>query len=762
MCGEHAGRAISRRAWIGVLGLLAFAASGVAQAPAPTPPAFPAERRVHEIRRAAGKIEIDGDLSDPGWAGATVVVAAIETYPGDNIESPARTECRLAFDDHTLYVGIHAFDPEPAKIRAHFTDRDAAFDDDFVGVVLDTFDDERRAYELFVNPLGVQMDLIVDDVSRSEDSSWDAIWGSAGRVTADGFVVELAIPFAQLRFPAGSRRQIWGLDVVRVWPRGQRYIVRSQAQDRDRDCYLCQVSRLEGLEGARPGRNLELDPTVTAIRAEGREVFPTSPLDGGGTDTDAGLTARWGVTPNVTLSGALNPDFSQVEADSAQLDVNTQFALFYEEKRPFFLEGADFFTTPIQAVYTRTVADPAWGVKASGKAGREAFGVFVADDDVTNLLLPGKEGSDLTAIAASNLTGVARLRHDVGKSSSVGVLVTAREGDGYANAVAGVDGSLRLAKADTLTFQVLRSTTEYPDEIRDELGQGGGELGGTAALISYRHSDRDWNWRAELESYGREFRADSGFVPQVDYREGSLGLFRTLWGEPDDWYGNIEVGGDWEYVEDQDGRLIESEQELMGFVSGPHQSHLEAVVGHRTRSYNGAVFDQVYAAAWADVRPSGALQLELGVDVGDQLDFANTRNGTVLGIEPEVTWRAGRHLNLSASYEYQTLDVDGGRLYTARLAQLRAVWQFSLRTFLRVITQYADVSRDPSLYLDEVSAAEEELFNQLLLSYKINPQTVFFVGYSDSAMGLDAGVDRVDLTTASRTVFVKLGYAWLP
>jgi len=746
-----------RAARAGLATLLAALALAPAWAAAPPPP----ERRVYEIRRTAGPIEVDGDLGDPGWAGATVVVAAIETYPGDSIESPARTECRIAYDEHTLYLGFHAFDPEPRQIRAHFTDRDAAFDDDFVGVVLDTFDDERRGYEFFVNPLGVQMDLTQDELSHNEDPSWDAIWESAGQLVADGYTVEVAIPFAQLRFPAGSLHQTWGLDVVRVWPRDKRYVLRSQPQDRNRDCYLCQVSRLAGLAGARPGHNLELDPTLTATRAEERETFPDAPLEGA-TDTDAGLTARWGVTPNLTLSGTLNPDFSQVEADSAQLDVNTEFALFYEEKRPFFLEGADFFATPIQAVYTRTVADPAWGAKVSGKVGRETFGVFVADDDVTNLLLPGKEGSDLTAIDASNLTGAARYRHDVGKGSTLGLLATARQGDGYANGVAGVDGVIRLAKSDTLTFQVLRSSTEYPDEVHEEFAQHEGELDGTAALVSYRHSERNWNWRAAYESYGRDFRADSGFVPQVDYREGSIGVFRTWWGKPEDWYGNIEVGGDWEYAEDQDGRHLESEQELYAFLSGPMQSHLESAVGHRTRTFDGVMFNQTYGFLWADVRPSGALQLELELELGDRLDVANTRNGTVFSVEPEVTWRAGRHLNLSASYLHERLDVEGGRLYTARLAQLRAVWQFSLRTFLRVISQYTDLTRDPSLYHDEVDAAEQDLFNQVLLSYTINPQTVFFLGYSDTYRGFDDAAESVDLTTASRTVFVKLGYAWLP
>ena len=747
-----------RSDWTGLAVILTALASLSAGAAAPPP----AERRVYEVRRAAGAIEVDGDLGDPGWAGAALVVASIETYPGDNLESPARTECRIVYDEHSLYVAFHAFDPDPSAIRAHFTDRDAAYDDDFVGVVLDTFNDQRRGYEFFVNPLGVQMDLVQDDISRNEDPSWDAIWDSAGRITADGYVIEIAVPFAQLRFPAGRERQTWGLDVIRVWPRDQRRIIRAQPQDRNRDCYLCQVSRMEGLEGVRPGRNLELDPTVTAVRGEAREAFPDGPLVDHGSDTEAGLTVHWGVTPNVTLLGAINPDFSQVEADSAQLEVNTEFALFYEEKRPFFLEGADFFATPIQAVYTRTVADPAWGVKAAGKSGREAFGVFVADDDATNLLLPGKDGSELTTLGASNLTGVARYRHDVGKNSTLGALVTAREGDGYRNGLVGLDGVLRIAKSDTVTFQVLRSTTEYPEQIRSEFSQPEGDLDGIAATVGYRHEDRNWYWGADVESFDRDFRADSGFVPQVDYREGSIGAQRTWWGGKDDWYSSIKLGGDWEYSEDMDGRHLESEQELFGYVGGPMQSHLETALGHRTRTYNGVMFDQTYGALWCDVRPSGALRLELGVDFGDRIDVANTRNGTVLSVVPEVTWRAGRHLNLSASYEHQTLDVEGGRLYTARLAQLRAVWQFSLRTFLRVITQYADVGRDPALYHDQVNASEEDLFNQVLLSYKINPQTVFFIGYSDTAQGFDDGVDSVDLTTASRTLFVKLGYAWLP
>ncbi len=717
---------------------------------------------MHEVRRAAGEIRVDGDLGDPGWAGADVIVADVETYPGDNLPSPASAACRLAYDEHTLYVAIHAFDPQPTQIRAHYSDRDGAFEDDFVGVVLDTFDDERRAYEFFVNPLGVQMDLVKDDVSRDEDSSWDAIWASAGRIGADGYAVEMAIPFAQLRFPPGGGRQRWGIDVVRIWPRDQRYSIHSQPLNRDRNCYLCQLSRLAGLEGARPGRSLELDPTVTAVRDESRDPFPGGELESAGTDVEAGITARWGVTPNVTLAGTINPDFSQVEADAAQLDVNTQFALFYEEKRPFFLEGADFFTTPVTAVYTRTVADPAWGVKASGKVGRQAFGVFVARDETTNILLPGKDGSDLTALDGESVAAVARLRHDLGSNSTVGALVTARRGDGYENTLAGIDAQLQASAADRVVAQALYSATAYPEELAAAQGQPAGTLDGLAATLAYRHNTRDWHWDAEIERFDAEFRADLGFVPQVDYRQGSAGVERTWWGGPDDWHSRIELGGDWEYSEGGDGRLLEREVETWLFVGGPLQSAMIAAIGHRDRAYNGVLFDQEFVHLSGAVRPSGAVSLELSGSWGDHIDYAHTRPGRRLRVEPEATLRIGRHLRLSGACLYERFTVDAGQLYEAKLPQLRAVWQFSLRTFLRVVSQYTEVTRDPALYDDPVSATERDLFNQVLLSYTLNPQTVVFLGYSDRAAGFEEGADSVDLTTAARTVFVKLGYAWLP
>ncbi|MBZ0089216.1 MAG: carbohydrate binding family 9 domain-containing protein, partial [Thermoanaerobaculia bacterium] len=339
-------------------------------------------RPLYQARRAESPVAVDGRLDDAAWRQPPTFELVYEIRPGENTPAAVRTEGWIAFDDEHVYFAFRCQDPDPERIRARFTDRDSAFQDDFVGVVLDTFDDQRRAFEFFVNPLGVQMDLVQDDVNSVEDETWDAIWQSAGRITAEGYEVEAAIPFASLRFRADGERRTWGIDAVRIWPRGDRVQLALGPRERGRNCYLCQAAQLDGLEGARPGRDLELTPTLTGSRSETRDPFPSAPLAESDQGTELGLTARWGITPDLKLLGTYHPDFSQVEADAAQLAVNNQFAIFYPEKRPFFLEGADSFDTTIDAVYTRDVADPDWGLKLTGKQGAGVLGFFLAEDAV--------------------------------------------------------------------------------------------------------------------------------------------------------------------------------------------------------------------------------------------------------------------------------------------------------------------------------------------------------------------------------------------
>lgn len=715
------------------------------------------EAEVFQVPATNGEITVDGQLDAGEWDSALELSLDYETRPGENIDPPVETSCYVTHNDSYLYAACRAHDPEPETIRARLSDRDRAFSDDFVGIVVDPFNDERRAFEFFVNPLGVQMDLFNDDVGGRESESWDAIWDSAGRITEEGYEVEMAIPFHQLRFPKTNGKQVWGFDAVRFYPRNQRHRIALQPMDRDVNCYLCQISKLEGFEGISPGRNLEIVPTLTAGRTETREDLPDGDFTDGGVDSDPGVTVRWGVTPNLTVGATVNPDFSQVEADVAQLDVNTTFTLFFPERRPFFLEGADFFSTPFNAVFTRNVSDPDWGTKLTGKMGKNAIGLFVAQDKVTTLLFPGPQGSDLDIFDFETTDAVVRYRRDFGNNSAIGVLATGRRGDDYSNGVAGVDGLYRMGDSDSIRFQFLSSSTEYPGTIATDFDQPMGSFSDQAYTVRYRHSERNWNWNVMRQDVGEDFRADLGFMPRVGTTFTLGGFNRNFWGEEDDWYTRITMGSDWDLTEDSTGQVLEREFEIRGSVGGPKQSYLWLNVGDRERYFDGVTFDERFANTWFEISPTGKSWFGLFAWVGDSIDFANTQAGDSVVVEPSIRYDIGLHLRARLDHTYSKLNVAGGELFEANLSQLRLVYQFNVRMFARAIFQYRDVVRDPTLYEDEVDPESQSLLTQLLFSYKLNPQTVLFVGYSDNRVAEES----FGLTASDRALFFKLGYAWV-
>jgi hypothetical protein len=371
----------------------------------------------YEVHPAASPIALDGRLDEAAWRQASPILLRYEYFPGDNSPAPVETTCFVTYDRDRLYVGCRALEPDIAALRANLADRDAPREDDTVGFLIDPFNDGRRAFQFRVNARGVQMDAFNNDVDDDEDWSWDAIWDARVLVGDDGYTAEIGVPFSSLRFPRTAAAQTWGFMAVRDRPRSTRLRMRSALVDRNRACLVCQFDKLTGFVSIAPGRNVEIDPTMTLARTETRDPFPDGRL-GGSVSPRAGVSARWSVTPNVVLSGTANPDFYQVEADAAQLNVNDRFQLFFPEKRPFFLEGADFFATPINAVFTRTIADPDFGVKLTGKEGPHAFGLFVAQDSVTGLLVPGFERSSFEGIDRRHVASAARYRHDLGASGS--------------------------------------------------------------------------------------------------------------------------------------------------------------------------------------------------------------------------------------------------------------------------------------------------------------------------------------------------------
>lgn len=715
-------------------------------------------------------VTIDGRLDEALWSRAARVELPYEGYPNDRGHARVRTECLLAFSDEALLVGFVAHDPEPERIRAHYTDRDAAFRNDVVGVTLDPFSDERHGVAFMANPFGVQMDAKVNGVgsldapyslsgSSSEDFSWDAIWNSAGTITSEGYQVEMAIPWSALRFPRASGTQTWGFIAFRSWPRVNKHRFLSVRLDTTWPCYLCQAQQITGLGGMRPGRGIEITPTLTHTMSEQRDPFPRAPLETTQNTSQAGLFGRWGITPNLSLSVALNPDFSQVEADSAQLGINRRFTLFFSEKRPFFLEGANRFDSMLPVIYTRSVADPTWGIKLSGKEGRHSIGAFIARDNVTNFILPGPRSSSSASLARENDAAVMRYSYDIGTSSRLGVLFTSREGDGYENRVGGFDGFLRLSTSDEVSFQYLASRTLYPDALFDATGEElpRGRFSDQAYRVEYRHEDREWRWWGVWADRGPGFRGDAGFLTRVDERGWGAGVRRNIWAGEETWYNRIYVQADGSALDDYRGELIGDNLRVGARMDGAYQSTLSMWFIRSRDRYDGITFDQDLGQLFFNIRPTGDFTCSFNVQGGDAVDFSGNRSADVLSISPGFTLNVGRHFYMQVNHTREELEIEGDRLYRANVTQGRLVYHFGMRSLFRTIVQLTDIDRNLALYEDDVDAAERRLLSEFLFSYKVNPRTVLFLGYSN----IGRSSDLVDLTTEYRTLFMKVGYAWV-
>lgn len=709
----------------------------------------------HRVPKVDTPVKVDAILDEDTWTKALVMELNYEVRPGENIAPPVRTEVLFAYSTSHLYAAIRAYDPNPSEIRARVCDRDDMYGDDWVALIIDTFNDERRTFDFFSNPLGVQGDQIETPTGGGGD--WDAIWDSNGRITSEGYIVEMAIPFSSMRFQRSDGDQIWGIDVVRSYPRNVRHHIGMFPRDRNNNCYMCQSEKLIGFAGATPGKNIELDPTFYSVITQEREDYTEGPFVEQAKDFEPGLTARWGFTPNLTLNTTINPDFSNVEADVAQLDINTQFALYYPERRPFFLEGASIFNTRLNAIHSRTLADPIWGTKLTGKEGGNDIGFFTVRDKLTNILFPASQGSNTTSRDRESTGSVLRYRRDIGRSSNIGLLVTDREGDQYYNRLAGVDGIYKFTKTDQVQFQVLGSQTSYPDDIADEFGQPKGKFDGLAYDLFYLHGTKTLDWYAVYREVGKDFRADIGFMPQANFRNIAVGWGNT-WNEgPTNWWNMLNVGSGFVLEEDLDGNLLARNYTFWFNYSGLVQSFFNLNGVYGKEKYNGIEFDNRALRFDFGLRPSGALFLYFNGAFGDRIDYANTRLGKRILLSPYVEYKLGRHLVLGIDHTFERLSVDPGRLYTANISQIRMVYQFTKRTFLRTILQYVNYNRNAELYSYDVNPESKSLFSQVLFSYKINPQTVLFLGYSDNYYG----DQNIKVTQTNRTFFAKVGYAWV-
>jgi hypothetical protein len=491
---------------------------------------------------------IDGKLDDDVWQGATVFRDFYQFRPGDNIAPSKPTEVLMGYDAKFLYFAFRAHD-EAGKVRATVAKRDQVFDDDTVGMYLDTFNDRRRAFIILFNPFGIQADGIFTE-DQGEDYSFDLVMDSKGAVTDDGYTVEVAIPFKSLRYEAGKGK-MWGIHFLRQIKRLNNETDSWMPISRENSSLLNQAGRLTGLEGISTERTLELIPSLT-LSETGRRVSPFGQLpsiDNPGrlvnepVKFDPGLTAKFGITPTITLDLTLNPDFAQVEADQTVVTANQRFPIFFAEKRPFFLEGIDIFQTPITAVHTRAIVDPDIAVKLTGRRGRDTFGLLLASDNA-----PGNFGPDdrteinqcqerraafpLLGIGAcpneglldkNAYIGVLRLKRDFGKENSLGLMATSYNLVEQHNQLGGIDGRFRFNPTSVLTFQVLGTTSRRfffdPDQGDNAYRKGNG----VAYNIHYSVDGRHFGYNYDGAGRTRDYRADVGFTQR--FNNNRHGLF---------------------------------------------------------------------------------------------------------------------------------------------------------------------------------------------------------------------------------------------
>lgn len=740
---------------MGLLGV--FGLSGFAQAQTVTPP-IPS---IH-IARATGPIKIDGDLSDEAWRSATRVDAWYEIQPGDNSVPPVKSVAYLTYDDRFFYAAFDFEDPDPAKIRAPLGDHDDINGNsmDFGGLFIDALNTGRTALEFFVTPSNVQYDAVTDDES-GENASPDFFWDSATKINNHGWTAEIRIPFSTLRYKQ-SDPQRWGIILFRNYPRLFRHQIVSTTFPRGGNCTVCRANPLTGLQGLPAGGHIVAAPYVTGSdTAAPLGGVLGAPLTNGSPQGRAGVDVKFDPNADTAIDATVKPDFSQIESDTAQISANERFALFYPEKRPFFLEGVDLLQTPIQAVYTRTITDPAWGARITGKQGGVRYTALAAEDSGGgSVIIPGSNGSSTAPQDFSSSVFVGRAKKEFG-TSFVGALVTDREGTNLDlhNRVAGPDFEWRPNKADVISGQWLFSDSRTPNrpDLADQWD--GRALTGSALQAGWAHNTRHLDWSTTYADLSDGFRADTGFVPQVGYQQflGSTGW--TV--HPKGFFTRERTFFNVQYQADSSGAVI-TENVMPGFGMDTRWNGFMQFryFNDRTRAGSVLIGRQQFGYT-AQFSPSRLVSfISIDSTVGQDIDFDNARPATGVTLNLQATLQPTGHARLDVLEDMRTLHVDvtapRQRLFVQRVSRAKVTYTFTSRMFVRLIGQYVDTTRDPSLYLTAVDARSGDFGGSALFAFKLNWQSVMFIGYGDDRELSD--LHRLD--PLDRQLFVKLSYAF--
>ena len=726
-------------------------------------PVYDGRLRQIDVRlpRVEAAVRVDGVLDEDVWRRSARLTGFTQYRPVDSRPAEDSTEVFAWYAPDAIYFGIRAYEAHGNVVRATLADRDNIGADDNVQILLDTFNDRRRALLFAVNPLGAQEDGV-----RSEglagaaggqnagfrfdgviDLNPDYVYQSGGHVTPWGYEVEVRIPFKSLRYQSGAT-QDWGVQFVRTTQHSGYEdtwtpVVRASAS------FLIQSGTLKDLTGLRRGLVMDISPEFTS-RVDGDSQPPGYGYSK--IHPELGANVRWGITQNLSMTGTVNPDFSTVEADVGQVTVNERFALFFPEKRPFFLEGLEQFDTPNALIYTRRISSPVVGAKLTGKVGGTAVAYIGAVDD--NALSPTGDHP---------IVNLLRLRRDLGASSTLGLAYTDRiEGDA-SNRVLGADARVVWKKIWFSDAQIVGSWTKD--------GAGAGVRSGELWNVTfYDRTGYSYGNHGELVGISPDFAALSGFVNRVNVVQGRIFNRFTWYGKPGALFENVTtfigVEPTWRYRDFFDfGSTLEgriSEQWLLtlrggwGVNANYQNSHQRFdppdYAGYEVDSSGTLVPFAIphgrYNLWGGNVgfnTPNRALTFSANLGAGQGVIFAEAAEARGLNLFLGLAWKPTSALRIDGRWVHQHLTRagDGSWFSTANIPRLKVEYQLTRAIFFRYVGQYfaqeRDALRDPrsgrAIVIDSIAqprVTATDFRNDLLFSYRPTPGTVFFFGYGSS------------------------------
>ncbi len=704
------------------------------------------------------EIDLTGKLSDPLWKTATPVELNYEIQPGENTPAKERTLAYVLYSADRFYIGFRAFDSSPKSIRSHITDRDKMTDDDFVGVILDTYGTMQSGYEFMTNTYGIQFDAM--RTGNNEDGSFDCVWYSAGNVNDSGYTAEMAIPFKSLRFPPGEK-QHWMVEFFRNLPRDSRYQMTWTPIDRNNPCVLCQGGTIEGIGEIAAGENLELLPYAMGAQTGSMDDTedPASPFAAGPVKGRVGFGLKYAPSSNLVLGAVINPDFSQIESDATQISVNNTFSIFYPEKRPFFLEGADLFGTLASAFYSRMINNPLAASKLTQKSGSFSLAYLVAYDRESPFIVPGEEGSDFIGTSERSLSNVARAKYDFGSESFIGGLFTSRNFSSAHNYMGGLDWNFLFGGNFYFVGQALLSDTKELNDLSvfdDQRHYGstrytaafdGEQFGGRGMQVDLKRNARDYSFDLQYSEVSPTFQAQDGFITSTNTR--MLSYWHGYWIYPNNSIienASLQSSSGLHF---NDEGFLKEKWTMVGLqlqLKGQTYVWVD-FLPLNDEMFHSAAFKNIYRTEFSiNSNPSSTLSVYFNGSVGRfiyRADQPGLGRGNNFWIEAVV--KPTDKFSVDVSYARSRLwsMEDNHLYYDGYITRGVFAYQFSPEFFVRLISQYDQFAKQ--IQVDP------------MISYKLNPFTVFYAGsnHGFTKFAPPYGVERT-----VQQFFVKIQYLW--